>query len=168
MAAITPGQRRIDHTRMAATKQGALCSRCFAAVGCEGVLASAVPDPRQSGHTPVGSRTLDRDAPSRLGLCEASAEARLPISRQVPRCRHERGRAMPSRFTRACSVGRCRPRRAAAPAGQPSTPRASWSGRRRWSRSASLGEAGVIVSERNSVFGSETRDRASARCRRSL
>jgi hypothetical protein len=74
-----------------------------------------VPDPRPSRHTPVRSRTQDRDATARLGLREASAEARRPTDRQVPRCRRERSRARPNRFTRACSVVRFRPSRAAAP-----------------------------------------------------
>ena len=71
--------------------------------------------PRPSRHTPVRSRTQDRDAPARLGLREASAETRLPTDRQVPRCRRERSRGRPNRFTRGCSLVRFRPSRAAAP-----------------------------------------------------
>ena len=74
-----------------------------------------MPDPRPSRHTPVRSRTQDRDAPARLGLREASAETRLPTDRQVPRCRRERSRGRPNRFTRGCSLVRFRPSRAAAP-----------------------------------------------------
>src|ERR687891_186911 len=102
MAAITPGHGRIYHTRLAPTKRGALGGRLVGTVCCEGVSASAVPEPLESGHTPVRSRKQATYTPSRRGLREASAEARLPTCRQASRCRHERGRAMLSRVTRAC------------------------------------------------------------------
>jgi hypothetical protein len=74
-----------------ASMSRARCMRCRALGCCEGVLASAVPGPLPSGITRVRSPTPDRDASALVWLSEASAEARLPTFRQVPRSRHEPG-----------------------------------------------------------------------------
>jgi hypothetical protein len=67
---------------------------------------------------------------------ETSDDEGLPTDRQVPTCRQKRGRNKPHRFTRACSVGRFRAHRAAAPNGLPTPDLLAWSTRNIRRRSA--------------------------------